>query len=93
MTDKFNLALFQKAPISSGLCGNTKFRQQVFAIYCFIYHYTILQGITLTKCRRNSANECELNRTISGINHVTNLVIRMLMNKERSRIRPEKGQE
>ncbi|MGX9987587.1 reverse transcriptase domain-containing protein [Soonwooa purpurea] len=51
------------------------------------------RSIFIALPKKPGANECELHRTISLMSHMTKLIIRILMNRARSRIRPEIGQE
>lgn len=47
------------------------------------------RSIFIAMPKKQSANECELHRTISSMSHVTKLIIRILMNRVCSRIRPD----
>ena len=51
------------------------------------------RSIFIALPKKPGANECGLHRTISLMSHITKLLIRILMNRARSRIRPEIGQE
>ena len=53
----------------------------------------LCRSIFITLPKRPGAVECELPRTITLMNHITKLILRIIMERVCSRIRPEIGIE
>ena len=51
------------------------------------------RSIFIALPKKPGATECELHRTISLMSHMTKLILRIIMMRARSRIRPEIGRE
>ena len=53
----------------------------------------LTKSIVIALPKKPGAIECELHRTISLMNHITKILLRIIVLRTRSRIRPEIGKE